>query len=195
MDPKKYIAVFCASSPKISAKYFEAATKASSAIIDAGYGIIYGGGSNGLMGAVADKALELNGSVKGVIPRFMVEVEWQHKKVEDMVLVETMHQRKELMVKNSTGILALPGGIGTLEELFEVLSLKKLGQYSHPVILLNTDGYFDGLIQLFKKMTDENFMRSIHNQMWSIVNTPEEIVDALKNASPWGKDAINFAAL
>ncbi|MGQ1889430.1 TIGR00730 family Rossman fold protein [Thermophagus sp. OGC60D27] len=195
MNQKKNIAVFCASSPLVPRKYFDAATKASSALINAGYGIIYGGGSNGLMGAVADEALKHNAPVTGVIPRFMVEVEWQHKKVDDMVLVDTMHQRKELMVKNSSGILALPGGIGTLEELFEVLSLKKLGQYPHPVIILNTDGYFDGLTQLFHKMTDESFMRPIHQEMWSMVQSPDEIVPALKNSKPWGKDAISFAAL
>ena len=191
----KNIAVFCASSPKVPEKYFEEARNVSRCLIQAGYGIIYGGGGAGLMGAVADETLRHGGKIKGIIPRFMVDVEWQHKDVEDMVHVETMHKRKELMVQQSDGILALPGGTGTLEELFEVMSLKKLGQYPHPIVVLNTDGYYDGLLQLTRKMVDEKFMRPVHNEMWSIVNTPEEVVPAIENAQPWGADSIGFAAL
>lgn len=169
--------------------------KATEVLVKSGYGIIYGGGGQGLMGAVANEVLKHNGTITGIIPRFMVEVEWQHKDVKDMILVETMHQRKELMVQKSSGILVLPGGIGTMEELFEVLSLKKLGKYSYPAIILNTDGFYDGLLTLFQKMTQEKFMRPIHNQMWTIVDEPTDIIKALQSATLWGKDAINFAAL
>ncbi|WP_462318043.1 LOG family protein [Marinilabilia sp.] len=191
----KNIAVFCASSPKVPEIYFEDARKVSASLVKAGYGIIYGGGGAGLMGAVADEALRYKGCIKGIIPGFMVDVEWEHKDVEDMVHVETMHKRKELMVQQSAGIVALPGGTGTLEELFEVMSLKKLGQYPHPIVVLNTGGYYDGLLALTSKMVEERFMRPVHNEMWTIVNTPEEVVPAIKNAKPWGEDSIRFAAL
>lgn len=191
----KNIAVFCASSPKVPEVYFEAARKVSAALVNAGYGIVYGGGAIGLMGALADETLRYNGQITGIIPRFMVDVEWAHKDVEDMIHVETMHKRKELMVQKSSGILALPGGTGTLEELFEVMSMKKLGQYPHPIIVLNTNGYYDGLLQLTHKMVQEKFMRPIHNEMWSIVNTPEQVVPAIQNAKPWDEDSIRFAAL
>lgn len=191
----KHIAVFCASSPKVPGVYFEDARKVSACLVTAGYGIIYGGGGAGLMGAVADEALRHNGRIKGIIPGFMVDVEWEHKDVEDMVHVETMHKRKELMVQQSAGIVALPGGTGTLEELFEAMSLKKLGQYPHPIVVLNTAGYYDGLLQLTRRMVEEKFMRPVHNEMWSIVNTPEEVVPAIENAKSWGEDSIRFAAL
>lgn len=191
----KSIAVFCASSPQVPEVYFEATRDVSIALIEAGYGIIYGGGAIGLMGALADEALKLKGQITGIIPRFMVDVEWQHKDVEDMIHVETMHKRKELMVQRSSGILALPGGTGTLEELFEVMSLKKLGQYPHPIVVLNTGGFYDGLMELTRKMVDEKFMRPVHNEMWTVVERPEEVVPAIRKGKPWDSDAIRFAAL
>ncbi|RCW29826.1 TIGR00730 family Rossman fold protein [Marinilabilia salmonicolor] len=191
----KKIAVFCASSPKVPEVYFDAARRVSAALVQSGYGIIYGGGAIGLMGAVADEALKHNGVVTGIIPRFMVDVEWEHKDVEDMIHVETMHKRKELMVQGSSGILALPGGTGTLEELFEVMSLKKLGQYPHPIVVLNTNGYYDGMLQQTQKMVEEQFMRPIHNEMWTIVERPEDVVAAIERARPWDEDAIRFAGV
>ncbi|MFW5753565.1 MAG: TIGR00730 family Rossman fold protein [Marinilabiliaceae bacterium] len=191
----EYIAVFCASSAKVPEVYFEMARRVAATLVRAGYGIIYGGGGVGLMGALADEALRHKGEITGIIPRFMVEVEWQHKDVEDMIHVESMHQRKELMVKKSSGVLALPGGIGTLEELFEVMSLKKLGQYPHPIVVLNGNGYYDGLLQMTRKMVEEKFMRPVHSQLWSMVDSPEQIVSAFKETPDWGPDSINFAAL
>ncbi len=189
------ITVFCASSPKVSSHYFDAAREVASQLIEAGYGIIYGGGGVGLMGALADEALRLGGAVTGIIPRFMVEVEWAHKGVPNMIYVETMHERKALMVKKSHGVLALPGGTGTLEELFEVLSLKKLGQYPYPIILLNTGGFYNPLLDMMQKMIDEKFMRDCHHEMWSVVDHPSQIVSAIQQARLWGADAIQFAAV
>ena len=191
----EYIAVFCASSAKVPDCYFDMARRVAAALVEAGYGIIYGGGGVGLMGAVADEALRHNGEITGIIPRFMVDEEWQHKDVEDMIHVESMHQRKELMVRKSSGILALPGGIGTLEELFEVMSLKKLGQYPHPIVVFNMYGYYDGLLQMTRKMVEEKFMRPVHSKLWSMVETPEQVVPAIREAPEWGTDSINFAAL
>ncbi len=191
----KSIAVFCASSPQVPQVYFDAARKVSRFLVEAGYGIVYGGGAVGLMGALADEALKHNGQITGIIPRFMVDVEWEHKLVEDMIHVGTMSKRKELMVQKSSAILALPGGTGTLEELFEVMSLKKLGQYPHPIVVLNTDGFYDGLLQLTNRMVEEKFMRPVHNKMWAIVNEPEEVIPAIERAHPWDAGSIGFAAL
>lgn len=191
----KHITVFCASSPKVPAHYLEAARDVATHLVSAGYGIIYGGGETGLMGALADETLRLKGEITGIIPRFMVEVEWAHPGVEQMVLVETMHERKAMMTARSQGVLALPGGTGTLEELFEVLSLKKLGQYPHPVVLLNTNGFFNSLIDLLQKMIDEKFMRACHGEMWSVAEHPHQIVPAINQARLWDADAIKFAAV
>lgn len=191
----KYIAVFCASSAKVADVYFDVARRVAANLVEAGYGIIYGGGGVGLMGTLADEVLRQKGEITGIIPRFMVDVEWQHKDVEDMIHVESMHQRKELMVRKSSGILALPGGIGTLEELFEVMSLKKLGQYPHPIVVLNTNGYYDGLLKMTQKMIEEKFMRPIHSELWRMVDVPEQVVPAIKETPEWGADSINFASM
>lgn len=124
------ITIYCASSPAVPQKYFDAAAAATRILVEAGYGILYGGGATGLMGCVADTVLACGGHIKGIIPRFMIDVEWEHKGVKDMVHVSTMHARKELLIKDTSAVLALPGGNGTLEELYEVLSLKKTGPVS-----------------------------------------------------------------
>ncbi|MFO8001817.1 MAG: TIGR00730 family Rossman fold protein [Marinilabilia sp.] len=191
----KDIAVFCASSARVPEVYFDAARKVATALVSAGYGIVYGGGAVGLMGVLADEALHRGGRVTGIIPRFMVDVEWAHKDVEDMVHVDSMHQRKELMVRKSSGIIALPGGIGTLEELFEVMSLKKLGQYPHPIVVLNINGYYDGLLQMARKMVEEKFMRPIHSELWTMVDKPDQVIPALQETRLWGPDSIKFASV
>jgi len=192
---EKNITIFCASSPKIPHQYFEVTKKLTRLLIEKGYGIIYGGGASGLMGCVANTTLEINGRIKGIIPRFMIDVEWEHKGVNDMVHVDSMHKRKELLIKNTSGVIALPGGTGTLEELYEVVSLKKLGQFPHPIILLNINNYFNPIIKMAQKMADENFMRQKHLKLWDIANTPEDVLASIKNHKPWGPEVIEFASI
>ncbi|GAO29910.1 TIGR00730 family Rossman fold protein [Geofilum rubicundum] len=192
---EKNVTVYCASSPGIPLHYFEAAEKLTEILVSEGYGLLYGGGATGLMGCVADTALKMDGRIKGIIPRFMIEVEWEHKGVKDMVHVDTMHQRKALLIANTSAVVVLPGGSGTLEELYEVVSLKKLGQFPHPIVLLNTKGYFNPLIEMAQKMAEENFMRPEHLGIWDVADTPEGVLAAIRNHVPWGPEVIDFAAI
>lgn len=191
----KNVTVFCASSPKVNSVYLDEAEHLAEELVNGNYGIVYGGGAVGLMGSLANKALALNGRVKGVIPHFMVEVEWAHKGVSDMVHVDTMAERKKILIEESDAIVVLAGGIGTIEELFEVLSLKKLGQIKHSVILVNTNKYFDPLIRMLETMIEENFMRKEHAALWYVVNSSSEVCEALKKIPEWSDNAIEFAAV
>lgn len=191
----KNVTVFCASSPKVKAEYLEEAAKLAEELVKANCRIVYGGGAVGLMGHLANRALELNGQVRGIIPHFMVEVEWEHKGVNDMVHVNNMAERKQLLVSNSDAVVVLAGGIGTLEELFEVLSLKKLGQIRHPIILVNTAGFFDPLIEMLERLVDEQFMRTVHRQLWHVVSSAREVNKAIEGLPAWDENAIKFAAV
>lgn len=189
------VCVFCASSAKISKKYFDQTELVAQELVNAGSSIVYGGGSVGLMGCLADKALSLGGEVIGILPRFMDKVEWGHKGLSKMVLVKDMRERKKLLINNVDAVIALPGGCGTLEELMEVYTLKRLGKFTKPIIVLNTDGFYNHLEMLIEKMIDENFMRPEHRQIWQLVNSPSDIVPAIKSAPLWDESAIKFAAV
>ncbi len=189
------VCVFCASSAKIDQTYIDDAVVLAEDLVKNGYGLKYGGGAVGLMGAVANKFLELGGKVTGVIPYFMVEVEWEHKGVTNMIHVETMAQRKEIMIKDVEAIVVMPGSTGTLEELFEVLSLKKLGQFTQPVILVNTNGFFNPLLEMLHKMIDEKFMRKEHAELWHVVDSAQDVSTTISNLPKWDDDAIRFAAV
>lgn len=192
---KKYVTIYCASSSNIPSKYFDAAEEVAKLLVNSGYGIIYGGGATGLMGKVADTVLKLNGSVKGIIPSFMKEIEWVHLGVKEMTQVENMHQRKALLIQNTEAVIALPGGTGTLEELYEVVTLKKLGMFPYPIVLLNTDGYYDPLKKMAEKMASENFMQEKHLDMWEIVDSPEQVLESIHIQKPWGPEVISFASV
>ncbi len=187
--------VFCASSTKVDSAYIKDAEKLGLILSNNNITMNYGGGAVGLMGAIANSMLQANGNITGFIPKFMVEVEWEHKGVKDMVHVDTMAERKQLLVKDVDAVIALPGGTGTLEELFEVLSNKKLGLFTKPVILLNTKGFFDPLIDMLQKTIDENFMRPEHKDLWTVVDKPEDVIPAIESASTWSLDAFKFAAV
>ncbi|WP_044117830.1 LOG family protein [Alkaliflexus imshenetskii] len=191
----KNITIYCASSPGIPTHYFEAAQAVTALLVNHGFGVRYGGGAVGLMGTVADTVLKLDGQITGIIPKFMIDVEWEHKGVKNMIHVNSMHERKALLIQDTSAVLALPGGSGTLEELYEVVSLKKLGFFPHPIILLNTNGYYDPLVEMAQKMADENFMRPEHLKIWSVANTPESVIEAIEKHEPWGPEVINFAAV
>lgn len=189
------ITVFCASSAKVAAKYFQHTEEAATHLVNNGYTIVYGGGSVGLMGCLADKALALNGDVIGILPHFMDQVEWGHKKLTRLVIVNDMHERKKKLIEDVDAVVALAGGTGTLEELAEVITLKRLGKFTKPIIILNTDGYYNPLIEMFEKMVDEKFLRPEHRQIWQVVDSPDQIVPAIKSAPPWDASAINMAAV
>lgn len=189
------VCVFCASSAKVDKYYFDQTELVAKELVKAGTTIVYGGGSVGLMGCLADTALALNGEVIGILPRFMEKVEWGHKGLTQMVLVKDMRERKKLLIKDIDAVIALPGGCGTLEELMEVYTLKRLGKFTKPIIVLNTNGFYNHLELLVDKMIEEKFMRPEHRQIWQLVNTPEEILPAIHNAPSWDESAIKFAAV
>lgn len=191
---EKQVTIYCASSQNISSLYFDAAEELTLFLVEAGYTIRYGGGARGLMGTVADTVLKNGGKITGVIPRFMIDVEWEHKGVTEMIHVNSMHERKEILIRETTAVIALPGGTGTLEELFEVMSWKKLGLFPHPIVLLNTNGYYDPLIEMSKKMVDESFMRPEHEHIWKVVSHPFQVIPAILEAEPWGPQVIKFAS-
>ena len=170
------VCVYCASSTRIDPIYAEAAAKLGTMLGERGVRVINGAGSIGLMRVVSDAVLQSGGQVTGVIPRFMVDNGWGHAGLTELIEVETMHERKQIMADLSDAAIALPGGCGTLEELLEVITWKQLGLYKKPIIILNTNGYYDPLLELFHKAIDEQFMRSEHAAMWTVVDTPEEAV-------------------
>ncbi len=192
---ERSVCVYCASSRTAPPDYREAAHRLGVALAERGLAIIYGGGAVGSMGALADGALSRGGRVVGVLPRFMAELEWGHKGLTDLRLVEDMRTRKHLMLAHSAAVIALPGGSGTLEELLEAISLKRLGLYLNPIVLVNTRGFFDALANLLTLCVTERFMDERHLQMWQVVSEPEQVPEALEAAPSWSSDARRFAAL
>lgn len=192
---KKRICIYCASSNKVAQKHFEATDKLATDLVEHGITAVYGGGSAGLMGRLANTMLANGGKVVGVLPRFMEKVEWGHKGLTELILVEDMHERKKLLIKDADAVVALPGGCGTLEELMEVITLKRLGKFTKPIIILNLDGFYNPLVELLNRMIDEKFMRPEHRGIWQVVNLPEEILPAIENAPEWSEDKINIAAV
>lgn len=187
------VTLFCASSRKSSEKYIQTTLELADLLIDRNIGVVYGGGAVGLMGCVADRYLERGGRIRGVIPDFMVKVEWAHPGVEDLHIVKDMHERKRMLIENTDAVIALPGGTGTLEELMEVLALKRLGKFLKPVILLNTDGFYNELVAFFQTMVREHFLRHDHLEAYSIVDNPDQVIPAILSSAKWNEDAINKA--
>jgi uncharacterized protein (TIGR00730 family) len=189
------ICVYCASSTQVKPVYFEATARLSRIFALANLSVVYGGGSKGLMGQLANSTLEAGGKITGVIPRFMCDVEWNHTGLTELILVDTMHERKEKMAVMADAIVALPGGCGTLEELLEVITWKRLGIFTKPIVIVNVEGYFDDLVSMLNRAVDEHFMRIEHHKMWEVVQTPEEVLDAIQNSVNWDSTARSFAAL
>ena len=187
------VCVYCASSAKVHSDYFEATEKLALEFVKANMEVVYGGGAIGLMGKLADTILLKGGKIKGIMPRFMNEVEWAHKNVTDFEFTETMHERKAKFLEGIDGLVTLPGGSGTLEELLEAITLKRLGQFTKPIVILNTKGFYDPLRDMLERCVDENFMHEKHLAMWSFVDQPQEVIDALITAATWDKSAIDFA--
>ncbi len=175
----KKACIFCASSEKASPYYMAEARQLGERLVSEGWGIVYGGGSTGLMGAVADGVLDYGGSVTGVIPHFMVEVEWQHKGVADMRLTDDMSERKQMMIRLSDAIVVLPGSTGTMDELFEAASDKKLGLHQKPIVILNSRGFFDHTFAQLKLMVDENLMTNRHLDVITEAKTIDDVIVAI----------------
>ncbi len=147
------------------------------------------------MGALADGALSRGGRVTGILPRFMADLEWGHKGLTDLQLVEDLRTRKHRMLTSSQAAIALPGGSGTLEELLEAITLKRLGLYLNPIVLVNTRGFFAPLLAMLERAVEERFMHERHRLMWQVVATPEDVPGALAGAPAWSAEARAFAAV
>ena len=191
----KDVCVYCASSTKIPSVYFDAAVRLGQLLAEQGINLINGAGRQGLMGRMSDATLACGGTVTGVIPHFMMEQGWHHHGLTRLIETETMHERKQLMAELSDGVIALPGGCGTMEELLEIITWKQLGLYLNPIIILNTDGFYDPLPTLLKQAIGQNFMRREHENIWQVASTPEEAVDLLYVTPVWNKEIRKFAAV
>jgi uncharacterized protein (TIGR00730 family) len=157
--------------------------------------LINGAGGIGLMRAVTDGALSVGGEATGVIPRFMVEQQWHHMELTEMIIVESMHERKQKMAELSDAVIALPGGCGTMEELLEVITWKQLGLYANPIVILNTNHFYDPLLELFQSAMDQQFMRELHKSLWAVANTPEQAIELIYTLPLWDKSKGKFAAI
>ena len=195
MNQIKNVCVYSASSTKIAPAYFAVAEELGRLLASQGINLINGAGSIGLMAATSNSALASGGTVTGVIPRFMVEQNWHHTGLTRLIETETMHERKQLMADLSDGIIALPGGCGTMEELLEAITWKQLGLYLNPIVILNVNGFFNPLLDMLQKAIDEQFMRREHGQIWVVANTPEEAVRILYNTPKWSKEIRKIAAI
>lgn len=195
MNEINAVCVYCASSTKIDKVYFDAAEDLGRLLGERNIRLVNGAGSIGLMRAVSDATLAAGGKVTGVIPGFMVEQGWQHNGLTELIEVESMHERKRTMAALSDAVIALPGGVGTLEELLEIITWKQLGLYLNPVVILNIKGYFDPLLEMLGKAIEENFMRRQHGDIWVVVNTPEDAMEAVYQTHVWDESIRKFAAV
>ena len=175
------VCVFAASSSRVNEEYNRAATLLGSLLAKAGMDVAFGGGGIGLMGRLADAVRENGGKITGVIPSFMEEEGWGHKGIDEMIITRDMSERKKRLFAMSDAVVALPGGVGTLEELTEAITLKQLSLFDGPVIILNTLGFYTSLLDFFDKMVENQFLRKEHKAIWETVNTPEEVIIALGN--------------
>ena len=146
----------------------------------------------GLMGAIAKSCLDNGGKVVGIIPKFMWDNKWGHEHLTELVIVDTMHERKFKMLENVDAVIALPGGVGTLEELLEIICWKKLGLFLQPIIIVNTDGYYDPLFKMLDNCVTENFMDVSHKKMWTVVSDTRDdlVIEAIKNSHPWSSENV-----
>jgi len=175
------VCIFAASSSRVDNIYAETASRLGALLASAGIDVVYGGGGIGLMGKLADSVLKNGGRITGVIPAFMKEEGWGHDSLTEMIVTADMSERKKKMFSLSDAVIALPGGVGTLEELTEAITLKQLSLFDGPIIILNTLGYYDSLFNFFEHMVENQFMRFEHKGIWESVSTPEEVISALNN--------------
>lgn len=195
MNKINAVCVYSASSTKIDSIYFETARKLGILLARNGIRVVNGAGNMGLMAAVSDAALAAGGKVTGVIPRFMVEQNWHHTGLSELIKVDTMHERKQKMAALSDAIIALPGGCGTLEELLEVITWKQLGLYLNPIVILNVKDYYGPLLEMFARAAEEHFIGARHMDIWRIAHTPEEAVTQIQTTPIWDVSFRKFTTL
>jgi uncharacterized protein (TIGR00730 family) len=177
----KRVTVFCGSSFGTEDIYTTQATLLGQTLAKRNIELVYGGANVGLMGAVANGALEEGGKVTGVLPHFLKSKEISHEGLTELILVDTMHERKTKMNDLSDGVIAMPGGFGTLEEFFEMLTWGQLGLHKKPIAILNIDGFYNPLILLVQTMVDKGFLKQVNQQMLLVSDNIEELLEKMKN--------------
>jgi uncharacterized protein (TIGR00730 family) len=175
------ICVYCASSAQIHPEYFKATEELAHIFAKNKVQVVFGGGSSGLMGQLADGVLAAGGQIKGIMPQFMNEVEWGHRGVSDFIYTETMHERKALMEKLCDGIITLPGGYGSMDELFEILSWSQLGLHQKPIGLLNLNGFYDHLLKQLDVMVEEGFLKAENRNLVIESDNIEDLMEKMSN--------------
>jgi len=175
--PERKICVFTGSRHGASSAYADAAEQLARDLVERGFGLVYGGGNVGLMNIIADAVLELGGHVTGVIPNALMSKEVAHRGLSELRVVNCMHERKALMAELSDGFIALPGGIGTMEEFFEVLSWAQLGIHNKPCGLLNVSGYYDPLIEFLDRAVSQDFVKAKHRALLIVEHEPVTLLD------------------
>lgn len=177
----KRITVFCASSFGTDKIYEEQAALVGKTLAEQNIELVYGGANVGLMGAVADGALQAGGKVIGVLPNFLRSKEIAHLGLTELILVESMHERKTKMSDLCDGVIALPGGFGTLEELFEMLTWAQLGLHKKPIAILNINGFYDALITLLETMTEKGLLKEVNQKMLLVSDNIDDLLHQMKN--------------
>jgi uncharacterized protein (TIGR00730 family) len=180
----RHVCVFCGSNAGGRPEYRESAEALGRLLVARGCGLVYGGGSVGLMGVIADAVLAAGGEVQGVIPKSLATRELLHPGVEPMHVVEGMHARKSLMAELADAFIAMPGGYGTFEELFEVITWAQLGLHAKPIGLLNVAGFFDPLVQLVDHAVAEGFIKAAHRELIVVESEPERLFERLETHRP-----------
>lgn len=189
------ITVYAASSGQLPEVYQKAAAELGIALARRGHTLINGAGCTGLMSATTDAVLAEGGKAIGVIPQFMIEQGWEHPGMSELIITPDMHTRKETMASRSDACIACPGGVGTLEELLEIITWKQLGLYGKPIVILNTNDYYTPLLAQFERCVEECFMRPQHAEIWKVAATPEEAVLLCETTPHWDSSVRKFAAL
>ena len=189
------ITVYGASSEQLARQYVEAATDLGREIAQHGHTLLNGAGRMGLMAASANACLQAGGEAIGVIPQFMVDRGWQNVAMTRIDVVSDMHSRKQRMADLSDACIALPGGVGTLEELLEIITWKQLGLYLKPIVILNVGGYYDDLLKQFRRAAEESFMRPQHMALYAACTTATEAVQLCETTSLWNGCVGKFATM
>ena len=189
------VCIFASSSSRINSEYALAASELGILLASAKIDVVYGGGGIGLMGTLADSVIKTGGRITGVIPAFMKEEGWDHSEVSEMIITADMGERKKEMFARADAIVALPGGVGTLEELTEAITLKQLGLFSGSIIILNTLDFYKALIEFLDHMIEGLFLRYEHKGMWQVASTPGEVMEYLAKNEVWIHDPRSIAKI
>ena len=182
---RETIVVYGASSADAEKVFVDAAYKLGGLIARSGKRLVSGAGSTGLMAAVEDGALDAGGVSIGIIPQFMVDNGWLHHGLTETIITPNMHERKNRMAQMADAVVALPGGTGTFEELFEIITWKMLGLFVKPIVILNTDNYYDPLLEMLDRTADRHFMNPVFRKLWAVAKTPEEAIMLVDTLSDW----------